>query len=182
MPIYRTPPEKLEQAQNRLGQVLEGLPAAEPSGAGNGGAAPAPPNLQSLANLEAIRKILAINSFGYAGRQWRVRTLPFELGCALLEQDIRVRRIAPMVASNMLLHEYRDAARQMARIIWQIVEPADRWGRIRRRLGLMRNPFLRAGDADLGGIKDFCLTRRMASTVVLGGTSSESVAQTSATG
>lgn len=175
MAIHRTSPEKLQRAQSRLAAVLEGLtPEPDAGASGGGGETPIAPNPsgQQLANVDAMRKLLAITTFRYEGRTWQVKRLPFEIGCQLLEQDIRVRRIATFVASNTLLEEYRDAARKIARILWQIVEPADPWGRWRKRLGLMRNPFLQAGDADLGGIKDFCLTRRMASTVALGGSES----------
>lgn len=170
MPLHRTSPEKLQQAQNRLAAILEGRPDSQvPPDVAAGGAPGQTQTSQSLANVEAIRQLLKLSTFTYGGRTWEVRTLPFELGCQLLEQDIRVRKIAPHVANDMLLTEYRDAARIIADLIWQAVTPAGRWARIRKRLGLMRNPFLEASDADLGGIKDFCLTRRMASTVVLGG-------------
>lgn len=138
--------------------------------ASTGSPAPARPRPR---NLEAILTLDQSTFFAFRGRPFGVPPLPWAVGERLLDLYTRAtdaavrmaRSSSDGVADRDAMAEYFDAIRAMPEILWANCEPASRPRRWLRRLGLMRNPFARAGDRELMEIADFFLSRRMKSGV-----------------
>jgi hypothetical protein len=150
--IRRTTDEEIDVGQNRLAALFEQSEAKKPP--------------VEIENVEAIQRLLIGSTFPYQGRLWNCPRLPFEVGIELKKLEIEVKRVAKYAMSGIALDEYKMYAQRIARQVWPVLWPTDARGRLKKRLGLMRNPFLKASEAELGGVLGFCLAHRMASTLV----------------
>jgi hypothetical protein len=156
--IHRTSDVVLEKAQQDLKLILE--PAGPTDEAPSA----------KIVNAEAIRKLLIASAFDFAGRRWSIPTLSFHEGVTALRYKNEALRMNKYVASGVMLDEYEVLCQKVAMLVWRVVVPVGGWTLrelVWRRFGWSRNPFLVAGDADIGAILDFCLLRRTTSTVSL---------------
>jgi hypothetical protein len=149
--IRRTVEEALDESQNQLDTLFKKVDEKRPP--------------LEIVNVETFRRMLAGSTFSYQGERYRVPRLPFEAGVELKKLELEVQRMNRYVASGMMMEEYRLIARRLAAIMWTVVWPTSRWAIVRKRLGMMRNPFRQATDFELGQVLSFCLAHRMTSTI-----------------
>lgn len=132
--------------------------------------APAPK--VSAANLDTLLDMGDTVYVMFRGRPFGVPPVGWRLGLELL--GLRQAAEAAAVGGRLTLEttvDYRRALARMAELLWRHIEPvaATRTGtrllRWRKRWRLMKNPVQGATEQDMVVLCDFCLRRRMSSTV-----------------
>lgn len=113
------------------------------------------------ANLEAATTLHDEGEFGYRGRRYRVRAVPFRAGLRLevLAQELRRVAVEPVSEATT------------GALLWLLTEVArECWGLVRRpwwwRLLRRRNPFLDAEEEELAAMLRFFSRARTRSAVV----------------
>jgi hypothetical protein len=105
--------------------------------------------------------------FTYRGHAYGVPPVSWRLGQTLLA----VRHEAQAAAGDGLLltpdgsGAYFRAVRKLADLCWRHCRPASPWQRWAKRLGLARNHFRAATEAEVVAITDFFCSRRMTANV-----------------
>jgi len=115
-------------------------------------------------NLAAVLDLGNAVYFTFRGRAYGVPPLPWAAGAAL--HALWTQALAypsPLTAETQ--PAYYALIRQLPPLLWRYTRPVGAWRRLRRRLGLLRNPFRTASERELVELADFFLSRRMTSGV-----------------
>jgi hypothetical protein len=119
-------------------------------------------------NVKPVLSLGDVRYISFGRRTYAIPPVPFKLGQRVLNTQVTVLAHAKQVAKTgdkePTLAYYRELSR-LAGLLWLHVRPV---GMIRRwcwRLGLMRNPFRLASEAEMRAITDFFLKGRMTSSV-----------------
>lgn len=109
-------------------------------------------------NVQEVLDIGSLLVLHFQGRQYGVPPVPYRVGLEFVRVAEEVTEFQKLTRANR--SQYQDLLTDIARLIWRNCYPLR--GRWLRRLGLMRNPFLGATEADLGEVIRFfdkCRTR-----------------------
>lgn len=120
-------------------------------------------------NVEPVLSIGQTEFIHFRGRAFGVPPLPWQAGEALTEVYVTAVEAMEILATNAkdraALRDYYSAIRQMPGLLWANCHPTGKFARVLKSIGLARNPFRRASDAELLEFSDFFLARRMRSGV-----------------
>jgi hypothetical protein len=118
--------------------------------------------VQTVLDLGDVRFIL------FGGRTYACPPVPFKLGervSVIYTRALTHAKKVAMTGDAQANHQYHKDLAVLARLLWKHYRPAKQWRRIFRRLGLLRNPFLRASEKELQALTDFFFQCRMMSSV-----------------
>lgn len=125
-------------------------------------------------NVEAVLSIGATDYFMFAGHLYRLPPLSYDAGIAIQEQYGNAMTACERGMQNdadpAALRDYRTALTALADILWRHCQAVGWRRRWLYRLHVLRNPFRTASEADLRGLADFFVARRMKSGVQYGWT------------
>lgn len=130
--------------------------------------APVPQRQPEQRNVEAVLSLGATRYITYRNRTYRIPPVPFKLGQKVLDLNIKILADAKHVAltgQDAAAQSFYKKMDQMARVLWTHVQPIGKFSRMLWRLGLKRNPFRQASEAEMKAIIDFFLQGRMTSSV-----------------
>lgn len=119
-------------------------------------------------NVEPILSLGDVRYFSYRHGVYRVPPVPFKLGQRVLDSHVKVLAHAKQVAMTGDMAPtkayYAELAR-LARLLWTHIRPTGKFRRLLWRLGLLRNPFAVASEAEMKAVTSFFLQGRMTSSV-----------------
>lgn len=113
-------------------------------------------------NVRAILDLGTITYFSFRGRSYGVPPLPWQQGEALLDAWLEIRGYGEEV-SRENLRGYYQAFDRLSRHLWKNCRPSSRLLRVLKVVGLCRNPFRKANEAELVDLAVFFLGLRMKS-------------------
>lgn len=98
----------------------------------------------------------------FRGRSYGVPPVPWKVGQRLVALRFAAQEASGEgVLSSDTLPAYYDAVRAMGKLCWRHCRPARWWQRVLKRVGLARNVFESASEAEIVAIADFFCSRRM---------------------
>jgi hypothetical protein len=109
-------------------------------------------------NVQQVLDLGNLTVLHFQGRQYGVPSVPYKVGLEFVRVAEEVTAFQKITRTNRA--EYEALLTDIARLIWRNCYPLR--GRWLKRLGLLRNPFLGATEADLGEVIRFfdkCRTR-----------------------
>ena len=109
-------------------------------------------------NVQQVLDLGNLTVLHFQGRQYGVPSVPYKVGLEFVRVAEEVTEFQKLTRANR--SEYEALLTDIARLIWRNCYPLGR--RWMKRLGLLRNPFLGATEADLGEVIRFfdkCRTR-----------------------
>lgn len=121
-------------------------------------------------NVEAVLSLGDVRYFSYRNRAYRVPPVPFKLGQRVLDSHTKVLAYARQVVETGKKDSMDAFYRQMAvhvGLLWKHIRPTGKVRRAMWHMGLMRNPFRSASEAEVKEVTDFFLQGRMTSSVRL---------------
>lgn len=163
MPIRRTTPDEEQQARNRLDALVR--ERLEPKG-GDGS------DILDIKNVRAVAELLTTRPITIGdpphARAYRVPPVPFTPGIELFALKLEADRMERWLKDHTLIAEYAKHLDRLADKVWTLLEPVDPVERMKKRLGWLRgkrNPVRGVTQQSLVDLVDFCLMRRMTSSV-----------------
>jgi len=102
--------------------------------------------------------------FTFRGRAFGVPPVPYQVGRAISAIWTEAVALGAVISEDKTPRYYELIA-SLPPLIWANSYPVGRWRRLRRRLGLFRNPFRKATEAELVDLAGFFRSRRMTSGV-----------------
>lgn len=118
-------------------------------------------------NVQSVLSLGSMEWFHFRGRAYGVPPLPWKTGERMLEAHLNALENVSLLADEPFNREaraeYYVALRELTRLLWKSCRPAGPFARLARALGLLRNPFASASDAEVLEHADFFLARRMKS-------------------
>jgi hypothetical protein len=121
-------------------------------------------------NVEAVLSLGDVRYITYRNRTYRIPPVPFKLGQSVLDSHTKVLAHAKQVVQTGKKEPMDAFYRQMSihvGLLWQHIRPIGKMKRALWHMGLMRNPFRSASEAEVKAITDFFLQGRMTSSVRL---------------
>lgn len=119
-------------------------------------------------NADVAKAMSASRVFRFRGRRYIIRPTPFNDGLDMKIISISVAEEAKHIEySKLSIEEYRKHLAAMADAAWRVMVPVSPTARLRKRLGLMRNPLRTASEGDLMVLTDFFSALRTSSSVRL---------------
>lgn len=144
------------EAAHRAVQVRRAAAAQQASGA--------PALVAARRNLQPILELGETTFFQFRGRAYGVPPLPWQAGQRLLDAYLRAVTAAAALAlaptDTGQRSAYYAALAELPPLLWRHTAMPGRLWRLAQRLGLLKNPFAGASEADLLSIADFFLQRR----------------------
>lgn len=134
----------------------------------NGAANTVIPRQPEQRNVEPVLSLGSTRYVTFGPRTYRVPPLPYRLGQRTLDLHIKILADAKQVAltgDRKAMKAFYEKHGQMAKLLWSHIRPLGMFRRVLWRLGLMRNPFKNASEAEMKAIVDFFLEGRMKSSV-----------------
>lgn len=123
---------------------------------------------QEQKNVEVVLSLGAVRYVHFGPRTFCCPPVPYRLGQRVLDLHTKilthVRGVARTGNKKEMDAYYADADK-MVRLLWSHIRPLGKFKRVLWRMGLMRNPFKAASEAELKAITDFFLQGRMTSSV-----------------
>jgi hypothetical protein len=119
-------------------------------------------------NVEVVLSLGDVRYIEYRTRAYRIPPVPFKRGQRVLDTYTRALTYAKEVTTTGKKEQADAFYREMSKLVgllWQHIRPT---GTIKRSLwyvGLLRNPFRDASEAEIKQITDFFLQGRMTSSV-----------------
>lgn len=111
-------------------------------------------------NVGAVLDLGELCYFHWRGRSYGVPPLPWKKGAELMDAYLELKGLGESITKENA-DAYYGALKRVARILWKCTRPATRWRRLRKRLRLLGNPFMKASEGELGDLALFYLGRRM---------------------
>lgn len=122
------------------------------------------PELVTPRNVQPVLDFGDLTFFEFRGSHYGIPPIGWRDGERLLALwNEALSYPSPLTAETVPL--YFRCIEQFVTKVWQLVKPVGKWRRLRHRLGLLRNPFRRATEAEITTIVGFCLGLRMKSSV-----------------
>lgn len=118
--------------------------------------APARPKAQ---NFDPVLAFGDIEAFLFRGRAYGVPPLPYKAGLELLELWTEAAELGSNM-SHAVAQRYGAIIRRIAALLWKHTRTIGTGRRMLRRLGLVRNPFAEATEAELVDLAARFLARR----------------------
>ena len=109
-----------------------------------------------------VREVLDLGSlvyFEFRGRPYGVPPLPYRAGQRLVSLWFEVARMGATISDDNR-RAYDRALAQIVRLMWRHTRPVGILMRALRRLGLLRNPFKLASEAEIAELVGFFLRAR----------------------
>jgi hypothetical protein len=111
-------------------------------------------------NVRAILDLGTLVYFQWRGRSFGVPPLPWKAGAELLDAWLEARGYGETL-TDATAPGYYAALNRMSRIMWRHTRLVGYAARMLRRVGLIRNPYRLATEAELADLVLFFLGRRM---------------------
>ena len=117
-------------------------------------------------NVRPVLDLGSTEAILFRGRAYGVPPVPWQAGQRLL--DIWTRATSYRLLNDPAVQkEYFAALAPLPGLLWRLTRPVGRIPRLLHRLGLHRNPFRLATEAELVELAAFFLTRRLRSSIGL---------------
>lgn len=121
-------------------------------------------------NLSAAKALAGVRQFEFpsnSGIVYEVKTIPYIDGIQINDLYLRIRELSEQkeAAPTLGAAVYQRWLQELLDLAWKLSVPKSRWNRIRKWLGLIKNPFYKMSEGDAGELIGFFLMRRMISTV-----------------
>lgn len=114
-------------------------------------------------NLGAVLELGDTTYFPFRGRAYGIPPLPWRAGEVILDIWLEIQSFKDLNRQN--LPQYFSCICRLQRQIWRNVRPRGRIARLLYHVGLLRNPFWRATEAELIELALFLLQRRTSTPV-----------------
>lgn len=123
---------------------------------------------QQQRNVDTVLSLGDVRYMGYRNKAYRVPPVPYKLGQRVLDVQIKALGLAREVVqsgSKDPSDRFYKVMHELTGLLWQHIRPTGKIKRVLWRLGLLRNPFRVASEAEINQITDFFLKGRMTSSV-----------------
>jgi hypothetical protein len=121
-------------------------------------------------NVQPILSLGSTEFFRFRGKPYGVPPVPWKAGKELHRVYVQARRYG-LLKDEKTADAYFALIARLPAMLWSLTRPVGRFRRLLRRVGLHRNPFRQATEAELVELAGFFLTLRSTSSISLQSTS-----------